>query len=90
MKKSNFVVNEVDIADPRKNYQLIPDLKQGFKQARRSNQMMLAMEYLEKILDILDDHLDAPHEQAKVVADKPVSNASAKKANVANTQENES
>lgn len=91
MKKSNFVVSEVAIVDTRKNYQLIPDLKQGFKQARRNNQMMLAMEYLEKILDIIDDNLvvDESISQAETVAAKPVPATRTKKTDVAAQPENE-
>lgn len=79
----NFKVTPEEVQEDRRNYQLIPDLKEGFSQARRNNQQLLALEYLDKILDIIDNKLsdldEAINAKDKAVANKPAVTNRAKK-----------
>lgn len=78
----NFKVDPEQLKEEFNPSQLIPDLKHGFSTARRNNQPLLALEYLDKILEIIDDKLDElldEKKNSKTMVNKPASVPATKK-----------
>lgn len=61
-----FVVEDSKINSDRRPYKLDTDLLAGFRKAVTNNQLYLAMEYMTHIVDIIDDRLNQPQEEASL------------------------